>query len=84
MTLFSKNSGRIRRALITAFSVLAPAALGLGFAAAKAEAPADIVAPETGFNSVVWYAFEDEADLGKDTTSWRKTWRWTTSTAAWR
>ena len=66
MTLFSKNSGRIRRALITAFSVLAPAALGLGFAAAKAEAPADIVAPETGFNSVVWYAFEDEADLGKD------------------
>ena len=34
---------------------------------AKAETLADIVAPESGFNALAHYEFQDETNLGKDT-----------------
>lgn len=68
MKFFFGKAHKTRKAVTAGLICGAFALSGAGiFLAAAEESPADIVAPETGFNAVAHYEFRDETNLGKDT-----------------
>ncbi len=66
---FTKKAQRLRAVAVSVliFGAFVLSGAGVLLQNAKAEAPADIVAPETGFNALAHYEFQDETNLGKDT-----------------
>mgnify|MGYP000711305022 CR=1 FL=1 len=69
MKVFMKKAKKLRAIAVSAliFGTFVLSGAGVLLQNAKAETLADIVAPESGFNALAHYEFQDETNLGKDT-----------------